>query len=138
MKTALLVLLSLISSHVFAQSKKNTTVEVYLFLPAHIKNGFAPTDQLTVYLQTYPDDPSTFKKKITAKKLRDNIYEFELPKSKFWFLGFNIGRFSCMMVCVDKRNEDETAWDIILEDKITDFTKVQFLPPCIKDDNEGD
>ena len=42
-----------------------------------------------------------------------------------------------MMVCVDKRNEDETAWDIILEDKITDFTKVQFLPPCIRDDEEG-
>src|SRR5688572_26938636 len=117
MKTCFFVFLSLISTHIFSQTENSTTVEAYLFLPAHIKNGFAPTDKLTIYLQTFPDDTSKFKRKIIAKKIRDNIYEFKLPKSKFWFLGFHIGKFSCMMVCVDKRNEDEVAFDVILENK---------------------
>ncbi|MGZ5191586.1 MAG: hypothetical protein ACXWCZ_11240 [Flavisolibacter sp.] len=74
MKAAFLVLLTLISTQLFSQVGKTTTVEVYLFLPDNIKNGFAPTYKLTVYLQTFPDDPLKIKKKITAKKLRDNIY----------------------------------------------------------------
>lgn len=138
MKTALLALLSLISSHLFSQTEQSTKVEVYLFLPAHIKNSFATTDKLNVYLQTFPDDTSKFKKKIIAKKIRDNVYEFDLPKTKYWFVGYNIGKFSCMMVCVDARNDDEIAFDVMLENKITDFTKVQFLPPCPRRDESDE
>ena len=68
MKTALLALLSLISSHLFSQTEQSTKVEVYLFLPAHIKNSFATTDKLNVYLQTFPDDTSKFKKKDHREK----------------------------------------------------------------------
>ena len=64
MKTTFLVFLSLISTHLFSQNKHSTTVEAYLFLPVHIKKGFAPTDILTIYVQTFPDDTIKFKKKI--------------------------------------------------------------------------
>ena len=138
MKTAFLALLTFIGTQLFSQTEQSTTVEVYLFLPEHVKKGFAPTDKLTIYLQPFPDDTLKFEKKITAKKLWDNVYEFQLPKTKYWFVGFNIGKFSCMMICVDSRKEDETAWDIMLENKVTDFSKVEFLPPCPRKDESDD
>ena len=136
MKALLPLIFCCISSHLFSQTEKSTTVQVNLFLPVHVKNSLTPNDKLTIYLQTFPDDTTKIKKKITAKKIRDNIYAFQLPKTKYWFVGFNIGKFSYMMLCVNNSKDDETAWDVMLENKATDFAKIEFLPPCIKGEDD--
>lgn len=118
----------------FAQS---TTVEAKLYIPSHVKNTLTPNDKLKVYFTPFPDNPVMKKPQmVTAKKVRENVYEFELPNTKIWHIGFGIGNYNGRMMCVNNTEGqavDEYSFNILLEAGKYN-PNVQFLPPCIQGD----
>lgn len=140
MKTPILLIAILFSARIFAQDQAATTIEAKLFLPAHIKSTLTAADKLTVYFNPLYDDSLSKKmpKKVVAKKTKDNMYEFQLPSTRFWQIGFSIGNYSYQMMCVDNRRGDANevySFDILLENR--KFVKPTKLPPCINTDDDN-
>jgi hypothetical protein len=138
MKPTSLLIALLLSYCSFAQDNNETTIEAKLFLPTHLKNDIAPGNKLVVYFITLPDDTVRVPPKVIAKKVRENVYEFKLPTTKLWYIGFSIGNFGYSMMCVDNRQGDAADnynFHILLE-RNKDFIKPKFLPPCIRTDDD--
>lgn len=120
-----------------SSSAQSTTVEVKLFLPVHVKNSLTPNDKLHVHLVALPGDTVfTGRKTVVARKIQQNIYQFELPKTKLWNIAFTIGHYSYQMMCVDNKEgkaQENYPFNILLDAGVYD-PAVQFLPPCVRSD----
>lgn len=134
MKSILFILFLFAFHSSFAQS---TTIEARLYLPSHVKNTLTPNDKLQVYFTAFPGDTILKgRKMITAKKLRENVYEFQLPNTKLWHIGFSMGNYSYQMLCVNNiegQAPENYSFNILLEPGKYN-PDLQFLPPCIQSD----
>lgn len=138
MRLCILILSILFSQSTIAQSVGETEIEVKLFLPTHFKNELKPTDKLEVYFMALEEGVKN-PKKVVAKKVRDNVYSFKLAEIKFWHIGFSIGVYRDQMMCVDNREgkaKDDYTFNVHLTKSNQDFSKIQFLPPCVRGDEE--
>jgi hypothetical protein len=140
MKIFFLFLVLSIANCCLAQSVEENEIEVKLFLPTHVKNELKPTDKLEIYFTKFSDDSATkIPLKVIGRKLRDNVYTFKVPQMRFWHVGFKIGLYGQAMFCVDnlegegQANED---FDIHLAKYQRAFTNPEFLPPCVRSDDE--
>ncbi len=135
-----LILMIIYSCDSFGQTTNDAEVEVKLFLPTHLKNEITATDKLVVYFTTFPDDTiRKYPKKIVAKKVEQNVYTFPLPTTKLWHIGFSIGPYSAAMLCINNRDgnaSENYTFNILLKKEKVDFANMQFLPPCVRGDDE--
>lgn len=133
MKTLFVIL---ILFAVRSSSAQNTTIEVKLFLPVHVKNTLTPNDQLNVYMIALPGDTILKgRRTVVAKKIQQNIYQLELPKTKLWSIAFSMGNYSYQMMCVDNKDGravENYSFNILLDVGKYD-PETQFLPPCIRE-----
>lgn len=140
MKIIAFFTLLLLSPVLYGQTEKETIIELKLFLPAHIKNGPTVNEKLMIYFTVSPEDSMMkISKNTTAKKVKENIYFFKLPETKLWQIGFSIGNYSYSMMCInntDGQAAENYDFNILLENKKVDFTKIRFLPPCVYEDKE--
>lgn len=137
MKPANLLIAFLISYCSFGQSANETTIQVKLYLPSHIKNDLTAADKLSVYFIKLLDDSIQVPKKIIAKRIQENVYEFNLPNTKFWHIGFSIGNYHYQMLCLDNRKgdaEENYTFNILLQRG--KFESPKLLPPCIRTDDD--
>jgi hypothetical protein len=124
-----------------AQSIPTTPVEVQIYLPAHLKSFPAPSTKLEVYFMTFISDTvhKNVPKKVIARKIKDNLYSFDLPQIKLWHIGFSYGNFSSRMLCVNNE-EGEAAriydFNLRMDPGKTDFNNIKFLPPCLNNEEE--
>jgi hypothetical protein len=123
----------------YLSSAQATTVQVRLFVPAHISNGISPESKLKIHFLPFPGDTTVVKKIVVAKRVKENIYEFQLPNTRLHHIGFSIGNFSAQMLCIDNTEGDAAEnydFDILLENVKKDYSKPFFLPPCIVRDED--
>ena len=140
-RLTLLALLSLFYTFLPAQSIPTSTIEVKLYLPAHISTVPGPGTKLEVYFLGFISDSSAprIPKKTVARKIRENIYSFEMPKTKLWHIGFSYGQFSSRMMCVNNTDGEAAErydFTILFAPGKTDFSNIRFLPPCLNNDEE--
>ncbi len=125
----------------FSQSVESSTVEVRLYLPAHVKALPAAGTKLEIFFTTFLSDSvnTGIPKKVVARKVKENVYEFQLPHIRFWHIGFSYGKFSSQLLCIN--NKDGNAGEnydfkILLNPIKVDFAHIKFLPPCLTTDEE--
>jgi hypothetical protein len=136
MRITTMISLLLLQFCAFGQDTEPTEIKLKLFIPAHLKNELPPNSKLRIDFITFPGDTTRVPKQVVAKKLRDNEYSFNLPLTRFWLIGYNIGDYSYSMVCVNNQQGDvldSYSFNILLQKGKVDFVNMKFLPPCIRE-----
>jgi|GEM_PF-1261845 len=139
MKHFLLFIALLVSGLAFAQSSDTTQVEANLFLPAHVLKGLTADQKLTVHYVLEGPEEKWETSKITARKVKDNVYSFSLKQGMFFRLVFVIGEYSYQMVCVDNRAgevAENYTFNILLEKRKFNPDELKFIAPCLAGDDE--
>lgn len=137
MKKILLITGLIVSFAAPAQQDKTSTVQVKFYMPVHQKNLIAGNESLSVFLLLLKN-PDTLQKK-SAKKIKENIYEFQLPRKDYWVVGFQLGSMRGVKYCIQNENGDAMSnydFTVLLEKGKFDNNSIKFLPPCIQQDEE--
>lgn len=137
MKGISLIVALLLACAVSAQ--ENTSVEAKLFVPANVLKGVLPTQPLVIHYVVSDAEGKMETGKMTAKRVKDNLYSFSLKQAMYFRLVFVIGDYTYNMPCVNNRNgtaAEDYYFNVLLEKKKFDPKEMQFIMPCIVQDEE--
>jgi hypothetical protein len=136
--TRILILFALLLSR-SGYAQQPDSVDARLFLPIHQPNLLPKDAPLIVHFVGFDKSQKRVSYKVTAVPVAQNIYRFPLDSFFYHRLIFEIGGYSCSMVCINNlqgKAGSVTSFDILLEERKFDPQLLKMFPPCMLKEEE--